>query len=129
MKHFLDWCVLEVFLVYIFIWQIDYFHQSVTLFLVLSCRKIVFDFCKVKFALAMQKKNLNSRRLIVLPPWDKFGSYSISLWISMQYLLNIYQLTKHYTQWDTILRSVSIIQRNQTVTVFSGNQWMMEDSL
>lgn len=58
-----------------------YFYQTATLFLVLPNRKIVFDFSEAIFALTMQNKDLNSGRIIVLPPWDKFGSYSILIWV------------------------------------------------
>ena len=87
----------------------DYFHQTVTSFLFLSCRKIVSDFCETIFALTVQKKDLNSGRLIILPPWEKFGSYSVSIWVSMQHFLSIYQLTKRYIQCNIRFRSVSII--------------------
>ena len=46
--------------------------RSFSLFLVLSFPKIILDFRKAIFALTMQEKNLNSGRLIVLPPWGEF---------------------------------------------------------
>ena len=49
------------------------------MFLILSYQKIVFNFCETIFVLTIQKKDLNSERLIVLPPRDKFGSYSIPI--------------------------------------------------
>ena len=117
--HFLDWCSLEACLVWIYIWQIDYFFQIVTLFLVLSCRKIASEFCEAIFALAMQKKDLNSGKLIALPAMRQI----LELWNS-----NLNKYVKMSTQWDTRLRSVSIIWRNRIVTDFSGNHLMMPDS-
>ena len=74
--------------------------------------------------MSMQKKDLNSGRLIVLLLWDKFGSYSFPVWTSMDHLLSIYQLKKQCIQWDTRLRFVSIIRRNRVVMDFSGNtEW------
>lgn len=46
--------------------------RSFSLFLVLSFPKIILDFRKAIFVLTMQEKNLNSGRLIVLPPWGEF---------------------------------------------------------
>ena len=81
LMHFLDWRILRACLVWIYVQHIGNFYQTATLFLVLPNRKIVFDFSEAIFALTMQNKDLNSGRIIVLPPWDKFGSYSILIWV------------------------------------------------
>ena len=66
---------------WIYVQHIDNFYQAATLFLVLPNQKIVFDFSEAIFALTIQKKDLNCGRMIILPPWDKFGSYSILIWV------------------------------------------------
>ena len=113
--------ILEAFLVCIYVWQIDHYHQTDTLFLVLSCRKLVFDFCETILALRMEKKDAKFGRLMVLSPWDKFGSYPSPILISMSstFWVSINWRKKHCIQWDTRLHSVSIIRRNCIVTGFS----------
>ena len=101
--------------------------MTVILFLVQQYQKIVSDFSKATFVSTTHKKGHSCGKQIDSQLLERSGKSSIQIFQSMLHHWNIFQLMKHYTQWDTKLPSNSIISISHIVMVSFWSHWMMQD--
>ena len=105
----------------------DYFHQIIYFIFfssVLSKNLFRFLWSHLWFANAEERHELwkTDRFAAVRKIWELFSSNLNNC------IVQSFQITKHYIQWDTRLYSFSIIQLNLIITDFPGNHWTMSDS-
>ena len=91
--------------------------------------KTVSDFSKTIFVLTAYKKEHNCKKQKDSQLLEKCGKSSIQIFESMIHHRNIFQLMRHYTQWNKKLHSPSIIPISHIVMVFYWSHWMMQDFL
>ena len=116
LMHFMDWCILEAHLVWIYIWQIDYFHQTVTLLLVLSCRKIVFCFCEA----------LNDGIFLDYSSGTQSG---VSLDIVFRQLIDTQKVLHTYLDWNWITPKFVSWQQKRSIFKSQGFSKSLINSL
>ena len=91
--------------------------------------KIVSDFPKATLVSKTHKKEHSCEKQIDSQLLERSRESSIQIFQSMLHHQNIFQLIRHYTQWDNKLPYASMIPAGHIVKVCYWGHWMMQDFL